>query len=327
MKVPEAIVEILRCPGHPDRHLRRRGGAFFCEVDGKTLRFPIIEGTPILINEDNSIFSIADFKTGRPTTMNLNPDARKRQPFTDALKSILSTVTPSKSRYVSDFDAKAAIDQILSAVPSAKILVVGAGDARFVVMNEATLVYTDVALAPDTHIVADAHDLPFADDSFDAVIAVAVLEHVADPYRCVMEFQRVSKSAGLVYAVTPFMQQVHLGAYDFTRFTHIGHRRLFRWYDEIVSGVANGPGMALTWSFEYFLTGFSESPILRTLLQTAARFVAWPFLLFDMKMSRKRGAFDSASAYYFFGRLRDTPINDRDIIRSYKGLHGLTRND
>ncbi len=42
------------------------------------------------------------------------------------------------------------------------------------------------------------------------------------------EIHRVLKDDGIVYADTPFMQQVHEGAYDFTRFTLSGHRWLFK---------------------------------------------------------------------------------------------------
>ena len=79
-------------------------------------------------------------------------------------------------------------------------------------------------------LLGNAETLPFPDASFDLVIAVAVLEHVADPFRCVAEMRRVLAPSGHVYAVTPFLQPVHMGAYDFTRFTPIGHRRLFRWH-------------------------------------------------------------------------------------------------
>ena len=50
------------------------------------------------------------------------------------------------------------------------------------------------------------------------------------------------KDDGLVYAETPFLQQVHGGPYDFTRFTHLGHRRLFRKFIELESGATAGAG-------------------------------------------------------------------------------------
>ena len=43
-----------------------------------------------------------------------------------------------------------------------------------------------------------------------------------------------------MYAETPFMQQVHEGAYDFTRFTVLGHRCLFKYFEKNDSGGIRG---------------------------------------------------------------------------------------
>src|SRR5512142_97930 len=95
---------------------------------------------------------------------------------------------------------------------------------------------TDVALGPRTQIVCDAHELPFDDHTFDGAVVQAVLPYVPDPIKCVQEIERVLKPAGLAYAETAFMQQVVHGRYDFTRFTHLGLRRLFRRFQEVQSG-------------------------------------------------------------------------------------------
>jgi len=58
------------------------------------------------------------------------------------------------------------------------------------------------------------------------MLVQAGLEHVRDLWQVVAEIHRVLKDDGLVYAETPFMQQVHEGPYDFTRFTESGHRYL-----------------------------------------------------------------------------------------------------
>ena len=81
------------------------------------------------------------------------------------------------------------------------------------------LIETDVYIGRSTAVVCDAHDLPFADGSFDAVVIQAVLEHVIDPVRAVAELHRVLRPRGLIYSEVPFRQQVHEGAYDFTRWT------------------------------------------------------------------------------------------------------------
>jgi ubiquinone/menaquinone biosynthesis C-methylase UbiE len=189
----------------------------------------------------------------------------------------------------------------------------------FVQNNYLELVETDVSFGERTQLVCDAHDIPFEDKSFDGVIAQAVLEHVADPYRCVQEIHRVLKEKGLVYAETPFMQQVHLGRYDFTRFTHLGHRRLFRKFDELESGIVGGPGTALAWAYQYFWLSFTSVKILRQLLKTFARLTSFYLKYFDYYFDDKAAALDAASGYYFLGRKADFSLSDRELITLYKG--------
>lgn len=181
------------------------------------------------------------------------------------------------------------------------------------------LVDTDVSFGPRTMLICDAHDIPFQDESFDGVIAQAVLEHVVDPYRCVEEMHRVLKKDGLVYAETPFMQQVHLGRYDFTRFTHLGHRRLFRRFEEIDSGAVCGPGMALAWSYQYFLLSFAKLKILRALIRAFASLTSFYLKYFDYFLIDTAGGLDAASGYYFMGRKSDHSLSDRELLTLYKG--------
>lgn len=68
-----------------------------------------------------------------------------------------------------------------------------------------------------------------------------MLEHVAYPEQVVREMSRVVKAGGLAYSEFPFMQQVHEGAYDFTRMSMSGHRLLFREFEEISSGSSCRP--------------------------------------------------------------------------------------
>ena len=64
-----------------------------------------------------------------------------------------------------------------------------------------------------------------------------------DPPRVVAEMHRVLRPGGLLYAEIPFMQQVHEGAYDFTRYTL---RRASAGcsgdFDELATGPVCGPG-------------------------------------------------------------------------------------
>jgi hypothetical protein len=313
------LVPALRCPGRPSVALRQDAGVLRPE-DGGPEAFPIVAGTPILINEAASVFEIADFSEAEGvTTMDLRDDALRYDTPVKKIKAALLKLIPPISRSSKDFSVHDALAQLSDTLSAPKVLVVGAGDVRFDGGIDACIAYTDVALAPDTQIIADCHDIPFADGTFDVVVVVAVLEHVANPYRCIDEIRRVLVPGGYVYAVTPFMQQVHMGRYDFTRFTALGHRRAFSWFDELRSGVANGPGMVIAWSMEYMVSTFFENAAVRKLSRTISRFLTWLFLLLDPFLVRKSGAYDCASAYYFFGRLRDEPLSDREILKTYRG--------
>ena len=63
------------------------------------------------------------------------------------------------------------------------------------------------ALRPDLHqagVVADMHQLPFGDDTFDSVIANNVLEHLYDPLAGLTEILRVLRPGGRLLALVPF---------------------------------------------------------------------------------------------------------------------------
>jgi len=221
----------------------------------------------------------------------------------------------SEAPFKRDFDVKDALDVILSALPHAEILVIGTGDTSF----RGNTTYTDVAFGATVQCIADAHDLPFLDKSFDACIAVAVLEHVADPYRCVDEVMRILRPGGYVFSETPFMQPVHMGAYDFTRFTHLGHRRLFRYFEEIRSGVAGGPFMSAGQLLRYALASLSDQPTMKKWLKLFGLLVTYPFRWLDHLAYSNRSAYDSASGFYFFGTLGQQRLSDRELLKCFRG--------
>ncbi|MGH9806808.1 MAG: class I SAM-dependent methyltransferase, partial [Terriglobia bacterium] len=127
--------------------------------------------------------------------------------------------------------------------------------------HDVRLIGCDIYSSATVDVLADGHFLPFRSGSFDGVAAQAVLEHVLDPALVVSEMHRVLKPEGIVYAETSFMQQVHEAAFDFTRFTHSGHRWLFRDFDEIQSGASDGPGNASLWSVRYLVRGVARTKL------------------------------------------------------------------
>ncbi len=74
-------------------------------------------------------------------------------------------------------------------------------------------------------MVGDIHSLPLPDNSVDAIICMAVLEHVEEPQKAVREMYRVLKPGGYCYIYVPFLYYYHpLPGYygDFYRFTYDG---------------------------------------------------------------------------------------------------------
>ena len=315
LKLPGFARELLRCPVCRTA-LEMAGEELVCAGPECRTRFPIVDGVPVLINDENSVFAREDFVARRSTTFDLGISGVKRA---------LIRMMPSISRNLKarqNYEKLAPL--LLTQSKSPRLLVVGGSVSgqgmEALAANPAfEFVETDVSFGPRTMLICDAHDIPFADGVFDAVIIQAVLEHVVDPYRCVAEVHRVLRDRGIVYAETPFMQQVHMGQYDFTRFTHLGHRRLFRAFEELDSGAAGGPGMALAWSYQYFLMSFAPSRPLRALARAFARFTSFFLKYFDHYLIDKPGTLDAASGYYFLGQKSDGTLSDRDLIKLYRG--------
>lgn len=85
----------------------------------------------------------------------------------------------------------------------------------------------DVKKAPGVHIVADAHCLPFASNSFQQIICSEVLEHLIYPQKAVGEMYRVLEEKGRLILTTPFVYPIHEAPNDYHRFTMYGLKELF----------------------------------------------------------------------------------------------------
>jgi SAM-dependent methyltransferase len=201
--------------------------------------------------------------------------------------------------------------------------ITGVGMEDLVNEKEIELVETDVSFGPRTMLICDAHDIPFKGETFDGAIAQAVLEHVADPYRCVEEIFRVLRPNGTIYAETPFMQQVHGKCFDFTRFTDRGHRRLFRRFKEVRSGICGGPGTALAWSCQYFLLSFTANKVARAFVRIGVKLSLFWLKYFDYILQNKPGAVDAASGFFFLGQKSESIITDREVCEQYRGANSV----
>lgn len=310
-----AVAALLRCPCCRAA-LVPAGDGWSCEGE-PAHAFGAVDGVPVLLNPARSLFRAEDFRPAARTTFKAPP----------AWALALGRWLPSPSRDVGAERLGDRVAQLLAARPPARrrVLVVGCGDgsARYGALGQvadARWLETDVSLAGSARVVCDASDLPFADGSFDLVVATAVLEHVLEPQRCVDEVHRVLADDGLVWATTPFMQQVHMGEYDFTRFTRSGHRWLFRRFDELDGGPATGPASVLVWSVEHFALAFTSSVAARRVVKGLVRLLLGWLTWLDPWLARRPAALDGAGGFHFVGRRATGPAVDaRAMIGYYRG--------
>jgi uncharacterized protein YbaR (Trm112 family) len=308
---PETL-KLLACPNC--KGSLAQGKALVCS--SCETEYPVLDGVPVLINDARSLFSVSDFIEKRNTTYGKPAGGWKK--FILRFVPSISINIGSKENYASFFF------KVRETNPSPRVLIIGGaieGEGLDTVSLDPAieLIETDVAFGARTGLICDAHDLPFLDGSFDGVIAQAVLEHVVDPFRCVAEIERVLRPGGLVYGETPFMQQVHMGRYDFLRFSHLGHRKLFQNFSELASGPVAGPGTSLAWAYAFLLRSFFRSRSLQSAAFAFGSLTGFWMKYLDLFLINKPGAIDAASAFYFIGRKTGEPLDDRKLIEGYRG--------
>jgi SAM-dependent methyltransferase len=309
------LIEIFICPCCLNAPLKKITEAALHCADtscyGYEHPFTIIDKQPILIDFRSSFFKKENYNNAQLGKVL----SRRKGKFHAIIKKIIHG-NGLKSKLKVD----ALIHHLAKTNRHANLLIVGGGaigNGTQAVYNNATIntVSFDIYLSDNTNFVADAHQIPLKDASFDAVIVQAVLEHVISPAKVVDEIYRVLKPGGLVYAETPFMQQVHEKAYDFTRFTESGHRWLFKHFELIESGAVAGPAVALGWSIRYFFAGLFRS-------KRAGQFFSLLFfwLRFFDKLMPETFQSDGASCFFFLGKKSDAVISEKDIISFYRGV-------
>ncbi|GEJ59258.1 class I SAM-dependent methyltransferase [Anaeromyxobacter diazotrophicus] len=95
--------------------------------------------------------------------------------------------------------------------------------------KDADYVGFDVVPGENVQVVGDAHDLSayFPAESFDAAFAVSVFEHLAMPWKVVLELNRVLKPGGLVCVFTHPTYPPHDRPWDFWRYAPEAFEVLF----------------------------------------------------------------------------------------------------
>lgn len=308
----DAVVPLLACPacGSP---LDGSAEALGCTSDDCKRVYPAVgsKSTPILVDSDVSIVDVcALLKTDAVSQV-----SRKAQGWLGRL-AVRLTVQPNRT--AERFARRLAIDLVDETRDHRpRLLIVGGGAIGSGIESlyanpDLDVVAFDIYKSENCQFIADGHQIPLMDGTVDGVLIQAVLEHVLSPQRVADEIHRVLRPGGLVYADTPFMQQVHEGPYDFTRFTESGHRYLFRRFEVRSSGTVGGLGTQLHWSLLYFGRG-----IHRRVGQVLWVGFSWLHML-DGRLD-SRATVDGASSVFFYGHSSIRSISPQEIITYYSG--------
>lgn len=162
------------------------------------------------------------------------------------------------------------------------------------------LVNLNIGLFPNVHVVGDAYELPYADNSVDAIHCEAVLEHLEFPNDAVAEMYRVLRPGGQLFAATPFMQHFHAYPNHFQNFTLIGHKRLFErtGFEVISAGVCVGPTFAVSGLVYRYLHTYLSIPLLGHLMTASAAVMALLLRPLDKRLNQSAQAHLLASTTY-----------------------------
>lgn len=277
--------------------------------------FPTVAGLPALFDFQNSIVSAEELvaTSGAPQIHRGFANSRLGQRLNTILHPPNHKAKHSIS-YMLDMlrQSRAASERpVILVIGGARV---GAGLDDLYNAEDVDILAFDIYWSPVTQFMADAHRIPLADATMDGVVIQAVLEHVLEPQIVVNQIHRVLKPGGLVYADTPFLQHVHAGPYDFTRFTDSGHRYLLRDFERIESGVVAGAGTQLTWSMDYFMRALTRSRKVGFIVRLAFFWLAYIDRYLDPKHS-----IDAASSVYFLGRKANSRVAPLDVIQYYQG--------
>lgn len=286
-------------------------GVFTCKNCGNAVAN--CNETPVMMNRSNSLFPPEAYETrigGRPASTGKK-----------SFGSIIKGMVPGRSLNLA---REKMFERISKEHGRSKkmILVIGCGNQESQLEQHfpegnTIFVFCDVDKGASADLFCDAHELPFKSAVFDGLITTAVMEHVIRPDQVADEMHRVLKDEGFIYSEIPFLQGVHEGAYDFTRFTMSGHRRLYEKFKELDAGMVSGPGTNLVWQIADFAKLLSGNPRISSGLGVVARALFFWIKYSDHIFKNNPKALDAASCTYFYGKRQSETCLPSDIIARY----------
>lgn len=238
-----------------------------------------------------------------------------KNPF--SLNAILDKI---QKAFVPDYRKTSSVEavaRIFDAQPvDALCLSIGGGPGRC----HPSLVNLNVAPFPHVEVVADAHQLPYADNCVDAIFCEAVIEHLSQPLVAAKEMFRVLKPGGEIFVATPFLQAYHGYPHHYQNFTMTGHVQLFtvQGFTVSESGCCVGPIYTMFNLSSKFLRYFLPTPIALPLL-VIWNLVSLMLRPLDKLLNEHPKAHMLASLTYLVGQKPEMSVNGNNTCN--RGSH------
>ncbi len=180
-----------------------------------------------------------------------------------------------------------------------RILVIGSGVSRY-----PRAIHLDLDDFPGVDVVADAHALPFRENTLDGILCEVVLEHVAQAESVIAETHRVLKKGARFFFIVPFLFPYHGHPNDYKRWSRQGLLSDFAAFSELDAGIHGGPCSSmvnLLTEWVYVLSG-RPFPKMYLPIKGAATALLFPLKFLDFFVNRFPEAHRLASTLYITGR-------------------------
>ncbi len=310
----ETLRSVLCCPacrGH--RGLSQTELGLRCGDCGKD--FPVVRGRPVLTTfgatDPASLASLLEAaakvpeKAPPPPAPRLAPE--EIEPF--YFGKLFPRLNRKDPHWA--FLGRKVREMVAEIPQNASVLDVGAGECRYrALLPGRAYVGADLVFSSDRHdfsqldVVADATNLPFCDQGFDAMLNLVVMEHVPDPEQTVREMHRVLKPGGQVFALIPLVRPEHLAPFDFHRFTRYGIQRLFETSGFEIQSIESSNGGF--WTAIHYLRQYAQTQplqrhgrrsILGMGLNRLWAALLWPFVAYGRASDARYG--DEFPVYFW----------------------------
>jgi len=275
-------LEILLCPSCKEENIK---------CDANKLECPNC-GAKYKIENGKLIFSILSKEDIGDSFDRVKHSVKKHEKFYDFLISVFSPVYVD--RYYNKFINKYCTGKDIVALNLGS----GNSDLSDYVSN------VDLFNYPNVNLVCDIEHLPLKDNSCDAILNIAVLEHVKNPEKIVAEIFRVLKKGGLVFSFFPFIQGYHASPFDYSRRTVEGIKYLYKDFDAVEVKVAGGPASGFLWVSQEFLALIFSFGIkkIHNLVLIFLMLITFPLKYLDIILRYFPAAENITSGFYYIGK-------------------------